>query len=92
MRKSVHSVEYAALRRKLLAIGRAANLSQRELGRRLAVPASWVSKVETGERRIDLVEFGWFCSACGCDPIKAVRELLKSTAPPLRHQKKEPGR
>jgi len=92
MSKSLHSVEYAALRQKLLAMRNAANLSQRELGRRLAVPASWVSKVETGERRMDLVEFSWFCSACGFDPAKAAREFLESTTPPFRQPKKGSGR
>ena len=90
MSKSLHSVEYGALRQKLLAMRKAANLSQRDLGRRLAVPASWVSKVETGERRIDLVEFGWFCSACGFDPATAARDVLASTVPALRRPKKGP--
>ena len=42
-----------------------AGLTQRELAAVLRVPHSWVAKVESGERRIDLLEFAWFCSACG---------------------------
>jgi transcriptional regulator with XRE-family HTH domain len=88
MSKSLHSAEYAALCQKLLAMRKAANLSQRELGRRLSVPASWVSKVETGERRIDLIEFGWFSSACGFDPASAARDVLTPTDLPSRNSKK----
>jgi transcriptional regulator with XRE-family HTH domain len=44
-----------------------AGLSQRQLAGVLKVPHSWVAKVESGERRIDAVEFGWFCAACGAN-------------------------
>jgi hypothetical protein len=36
-----------------------------------------VAKVETGERRIDLVEFGWFCAACGASPAEEAAKLFK---------------
>jgi hypothetical protein len=44
------------------------------------VPHSWVAKVESGERRIDLVEFGWFCEGCGVDAGEAAREVLWTAA------------
>jgi transcriptional regulator with XRE-family HTH domain len=69
MEKSVHTNEYRALRKELRTIRAAAGLSQRELAQRLTVPHSWVAKVESGERRIDIVEFCWFVSACGADPL-----------------------
>ena len=65
MRKSTHTYEYAELRQRLAWIRTTAELSQRQLATVLAVPHSWVAKVESGERRIDLIEFGWFCAACG---------------------------
>ena len=67
MRKSIHTSEYAALREELRGARRNAGLSQRALAARLRVSPSWVAKVETGERRIDLVEFKWFLAACGGD-------------------------
>ena len=33
-----------------------AGLTQEEVGRKLGVPQSYVSKSETGERRVDVVE------------------------------------
>lgn len=78
MRKSTHSGEYATLKESLAAARQAAGLSQRQLARRLRVPHTWVAKVESGERRIDLIEFGWFCEACGVSPAKEARRLFSA--------------
>jgi transcriptional regulator with XRE-family HTH domain len=58
---------------------RTAGFSQRDVAERLRVPHSWVAKVESGERRIDLVEFCWFASACGVDPLPVFGGLLQRT-------------
>ena len=76
MRKSTHSAGYRVLRERLGAMRAAAGLSQRELGRRIGVPHSWVAKVESGERRIDLIEFAWFCEGCGVDAGEVAREVF----------------
>src|SRR3954465_7007683 len=65
MRKSTHTFEYTVLRERLQEIRKRAGFSQRQLATALRVPHTWVAKVESGERRIDLVEFGWFCRGCG---------------------------
>jgi transcriptional regulator with XRE-family HTH domain len=75
MQKSVHTKEYKALRAELRAIREKAGLSQRELANKLSVPHSWVAKVETGERRIDVVELSWFTTACGEDAAQLVSRL-----------------
>jgi len=91
MRKSTHTPEYAALRQKLASIRAAAGLSQRQLAAILQVPHSWVAKVESGERRIDLVEFAWFCLACGQDAAEIApaffSESMKSTSRRPRNSK-----
>jgi DNA-binding XRE family transcriptional regulator len=79
MEKSVHIPEYRTLRAELRRMRQAAGFSQRELAARLRVPHSWVAKVESGERRIDLVEFCWFATACGTDPLAAFERLLRDT-------------
>jgi transcriptional regulator with XRE-family HTH domain len=79
MEKSVHTPEYGALRAELSKMRKTAGFSQRELAARLRVPHSWVAKVESGERRIDLVEFCWFASACGADPLAIFEGLLRRT-------------
>jgi transcriptional regulator with XRE-family HTH domain len=88
MKKSIHTLEYAALRTELRGAREGAGLSQRDLASRLKVPHSWVAKVETGERRIDLVEFCWFVSACGSDPRTVMERLLQQivTRRPVRQR------
>ncbi len=77
MKKSTHTPEYAALRGELKAARESAGLSQRELAARLEVPHSWVAKVESGERRIDFVEFFRFLSACGRDASEVTKRLIR---------------
>lgn len=80
MRKSTHTAEYAAVRARLAAVRQAAGLSQRQLASKLNVPHSWIAKIESGERRIDLVEFGWFCHVCGASAAEEAANLLGVTA------------
>ena len=75
MQKSTHTKEYRALRAELRALRDKAGLSQRDLAEKLAVPHSWVAKVEAGERRIDVVELGWFAAACGEDAASLISRL-----------------
>jgi DNA-binding XRE family transcriptional regulator len=82
MRKSTHTAEYRALRGRMAAMRTEAGLSQRDLARRLRVPHTWIAKVESGERRIDLIEFGWFCTACGQNPADSAAALLAGSVVP----------
>lgn len=56
MPKSVHSKEYQELMAKLKKARTDAKLTQIEVARRLRKPQSFVSKFESGERRLDAVE------------------------------------
>ena len=80
MRKSTHTAEYAMLRERLVATRQKAGLSQRDLARHLAVPHTWVAKVESGERRIDLIECGWYLTSCGVDPFPVLKRVLQQFA------------
>lgn len=56
MSKSVHSKEYRELLVRLREARKEAKLTQVEVARRLRKPQSFVSKMESGERRLDAVE------------------------------------
>ena len=73
--KSTHSPPYLKLRELLVQERIKASLSQRQLATRLEKPRSFVSKVETGERRLDVVEFIAYTQAIGCDPYELLRQL-----------------
>jgi ribosome-binding protein aMBF1 (putative translation factor) len=49
------------------------NLKQVELAKKLKKPQSFVSKYETGERKLDFVEISEICKACGI----SVEEFVK---------------
>lgn len=76
MRKSIHTPEYHGLRAELRRIRKEAGLSQRTLAQRLHAAPSLIANIETGERRIDLIEFIWYVRACGEDPLDALQALL----------------
>lgn len=55
-------------------------LTQREVAERLGVPQSYVSKYETGEKRLDLVELVALASALGIglgDIVRRFEEALR---------------
>ena len=65
MDKSLTRPEYRHLLAELRKARKEAGLNQTELGLRLGESQSFISKVERGERRLDLVELNAFCKALG---------------------------
>jgi transcriptional regulator with XRE-family HTH domain len=57
--------EYAIVGAHLREAREEKNLSQAEVAAKLGVPQSWVSKAETGERRLDVLELFDFLDAVG---------------------------
>lgn len=79
MRKSIHDEPYVALRKALTDARKAAGMNQEAVAERLQRPQSYVAKYETGDRRLDLVEFIEVCRAIGADPspiLKLVQSQL----------------
>ncbi len=57
--------EQAALQSLLKEIRLEAGLRQRDLADRIGEPQSFVSKYESGERRLDVIELRYICSVLG---------------------------
>ncbi len=55
----------------------AAGFTQRELAARLRRPLNVVSRIESAQRRVDLLEWVALCKACGVDPVEAGQTLLQ---------------
>lgn len=80
MRRSIHSTPYVVLREGLTSARISAGLTQEELAAKLGRPQSYVAKYETGDRRLDVVEFLEACASLGIDSrrvIDAVGEALQ---------------
>jgi transcriptional regulator with XRE-family HTH domain len=54
--QNTHTVEYKAFLKRLVAARRAAELTQDEVADLLAWPQSRISRMESGERRVDVIE------------------------------------
>ena len=65
---SLHSAPYKRFLREIKAMRLGAKLTQEQLAKKLHKPQTYVSKSESGERRLDLVEWLAFCKACRQDP------------------------
>lgn len=68
MRKTLRSRGHGLLLGLLVDVRAEAGLNQRQLAERLKLPRSYVSKVESGERRIDPIECADWAIACGIKP------------------------
>jgi transcriptional regulator with XRE-family HTH domain len=77
---TIHSEEYQALLSLLRDARDRSGVSQVELAERLGRPQSWVSKIEIGERRLDLEELRQMCEALDIDLVKLVRKWLGAIA------------
>ena len=65
MAKTIHTPEYRLLIQLLRQLRTQAGLRQKELADMLGKPQSYVSKYESGERRLDVVELRQICQALG---------------------------
>jgi len=77
-RKSIHTQEHAFLRDWLIDRRNALGYSQRELASELDVVRSHISKVETGDRRLDVIEFFEYCEVLGLDPCSFFTQYKKA--------------
>jgi transcriptional regulator with XRE-family HTH domain len=79
MRKSIFTPEQAVLQRLLRQVRLGAGLSQAQLARQLGKPQSFVSKYESGERRLDLPELRQICQAVGVSLLDLIERFERAT-------------
>lgn len=75
MSKTLRSPRHEALRALLVEKRKKADLTQAEVAARLDRYQSFVATVESGQRRIDVVEFLDFAEAIGFDPRDAIGRI-----------------
>ncbi len=67
--------ELLILGRVLAAARERAGVKQSDLAAKLGVPASYLSKIENGTRRLDVIELMQIAEAMEVDPGDLIREL-----------------
>lgn len=75
LRLSIHAPENIWLRTLLIQKRQQLGLSQRKLAKRLGVIHSFVGKVETGDRRLDFLEFLTYCQSLDINPCDVMAQF-----------------
>lgn len=68
--------KYELLRSELKNARLEAKLLQADLAKALNKPQSYISKVESGERAIDLIELINYCAALHLEPLRFIKKLI----------------
>ena len=78
MRKSIHTPQHKRLLTLLRQIRSEAGLTQADLASRIHKDQTFVSKYESGERRLDVLELREICSVVGVTLPEFSRRLEKA--------------
>lgn len=76
MPRTLGDARHEALIAFLIARRKEARLTQAELAARMKVFQSYVARMESGERRIDVIEFIKLGEVLGFDPSEAIRVVV----------------
>lgn len=77
MSKSLRSRRHRALLAVLVGSRKEAGLTQREVAAKWKRPQSTVAAIESGERRLDVVEFFDLAEALGVDPLALFERVAR---------------
>lgn len=77
MSRTLGSARHKALVAFIVEQRDAADLTQVQVARKLKRYQSYITNIETGQRRIDVVEFMALVDAIGFDAADAIRQLYK---------------
>jgi transcriptional regulator with XRE-family HTH domain len=77
MPKTVFSGAHSHLVELLIAARRKARLTQTDLARLVGKDQKFISLIERGQRRVDVLEFYALAKAMGLEPAKLYGELIK---------------
>lgn len=76
--KSKLAADLVILGRVIARAREARGLKQQEVAARLGLPASYLSKVEHGTRRLDTIEFIRLAEAMGVDAAELIGDLVSA--------------
>ena len=90
MQKSIGSDDQKRLAGLLKEVRRGTGISQQVLAGKLKRPQSFIPKYESGQRRIDVVEFVTIARAMGADPLKLFGDFLSTKM--VKPSRKKPAK
>jgi len=87
--KTIFSDRNELLIAKLRELRVKAGLTQEKASKRLGCKQTFLSKIECGERRLDVLEFAFICCTYGFQPGRIIDELLKGSKPQIKMPRKK---
>ncbi len=82
---SIHEPAYIEFITRLRNARKVQNLTQAQLAEKLGALQSYVAKVETCERRLDIIEAAEWCIALGITLNETIPNSLKAALDPASH-------
>ncbi len=76
--KSLYTKEWEALLQLLKDLRDEQNWTQTQVAERLGRPQSAVSKIEAGERKLDVCQFVDYVKTLGADPVEVMRRFMRA--------------
>lgn len=77
MEKTIYTPASKALQAKLRSLRESAGMTQRQLADRLGRVHSFVTRMEQGQRRLDVLEFIRVCEALNSEPAQVMADLVR---------------
>jgi len=75
MVRSMFTPAFSELVHTVVTLRKQAGLTQRQLAAAVGREQNYIGRIETGQRRVDLVELIQICRACGAEPKGEVTKL-----------------
>ena len=73
--KTIYSPESIIFGKWLRQQRKAQGLTMRQAGDLVNKPHSFIAKIETGQRRLDVIEYVWYCQRLGLDPHLGIEQI-----------------
>jgi transcriptional regulator with XRE-family HTH domain len=75
---TINTPQHHALVKLLVAARKASGLRQQDIAKGVKRSQQWIAHIESGRRRIDVVEYLELTEAIGCDPFKLLAKISRT--------------
>jgi transcriptional regulator with XRE-family HTH domain len=81
MPASMHNPAADLIAKMVVAYRKSAGMNQRQLAALLGREQSYIGRIETGQRRLDLIEWIQILRALGVDPEREINRIVQEILP-----------